>query len=384
VVTQTVPITGAVLRWARDEAGLSVAALAEQLTVSAEQIRQWEIESEAPSKGQVTKLAKALRRPSAVFFLPAAPARGSISPSLRSAPGLGDKPLQGDDIRAIRRAQRQQAMLSWCVQQRGSPPVDLPRLAPDADAAEAGEDARSRSMVSIEVQFAWRNDGQALRTWKEVLERQGIFVQQASLGRDCVRGLSLWDDYAPLVVVNSAYIQAARSYSLMHEYGHMLNRGGAACRYFVDSVGDDRQIERWCERFAASFLVPEDALKQVAASSGITASRPTGEPRVVRKFANRFRVSGRAMAIRLTDVGLGTRDLYSKLSAWSKLRDWNRQGGGGGEPRIERRRRELGDASARAYLEALDGGRLNLRDVTDFLGLSPNEIAELEVLLASE
>ena len=384
MVTQSVPITGAVLRWARDEAGLSVAALAESLTVAPEQIHLWEMESDAPSKGQVTKLANVLKRPSAVFFLPAVPAAASISPSLRSAPGLGGQPLQSNDLRAIRRAQRQQSMLSWCVQDRGSAPIDLPSYAPDADAAAAGEDARSRSEISVEVQLAWKNDGQAFRAWREGLEWRGVFVQQASLGRESVRGFSLWDDYAPLVVVNSTYIQAARSYSLIHEYGHMLNRGGAACRDFVNSVGDDRAVERWCERFAASFLVPEGALKEVASNSGVTTYRPTSEPRIVRKFAYRFRVSGRAMAIRLTDVGLGTQDLYSRFTAQAKFRDWNKRGGGGGEQRIEKRRRELGDATARTYLEALEEGRLNLRDATDFLDLSPNEIDDLTAQLASE
>ena len=275
-------------------------------------------------------------------------------------------------------------MLSWCIQARGSPPIDLPRYEPSADAAAAGEDARFRSEISVEAQLGWSNDGQAFRAWREALERRGIFVQQSSLGRESVRGFSLWDDYAPLVVVNSAYLQTARSYSLIHEYGHMLNRSAAACRDFVNSVGDDRAAERWCERFAASYLVPEGALKKVAANSGVTASMPAREPKVVRKIANRFRVSGRAMAIRLTDVGLGTQDLYYKFSTWTKLRNWSEGGGGGGEVRIERRRRELGDATVRTFLEALEDGRLNLRDATDFLGLSPNEIADLEVLLASD
>ena len=103
-------------------------------------------------------------------------------------------------------------------------------------------------------------------------------------------------------------------------------------------------------------------------------------------MANRFRVSGRAMAIRLTDSGLGTRDLYNVYSNWSKLRDWNpqRKSSGGGEPRLQKRRRELGIRTLRTMLEAMDSGQLNLRDATDYLGLSPNEIDDLSVQIASE
>lgn len=384
MVTQAVPITGAVLRWARDEAGLSVRALAQELAVFPEQVDSWEVESEAPSRGQFTKIVRVLKRPSAMFFLPAPPARASISPSLRSAPGLGGQPLQSSDLTALRRAQRQQAMPSWCIRDRGSPPIDLPRYEVSADAAAVGEDARLRSDISIDTQLAWTSDGQALGAWREALEWRGIFVQQSSLGRESLRGCSLWDDYAPLVVVNSAYHQTARSYSLIHEFGHLLNRSASACRDFVGPVDDDRVVERWCERFAASYLVPAHALLDLAAGSGVSTSKPATEPKVVRKIANRFRVSGRAMAIRLTDVGLGTQDLYHKFATSTKLRDWSEGGGGGGEVRIEKRRRELGAKTVRTFLEALSSGRLNLREATDYLNLSPNEIDELAALLASE
>ena len=386
MASQSVPITGSVLSWAREEAGLSVDGLAEKLSVAPADIALWESEEAEPSKGQVTKLADALRRPTAVFFLPSVPLSASVSPRLRSAPGLGGKPLQSGDLRVIRRAQRRQAMLSWCIRDRGDPPVDIPRHEIDTDALVAGQDARQRSGIAVGEQLDWDSDRTAFRSWRAVLERFGIFVEQSSLGRGGIRGFSTWDEYAPLIVVNSAYVPAARSFTLMHEFGHLLNRGDAACQDFVGSLDDDRVAERWCERFAAAYLVPTEALHEVAGRTGVTRSAPAARPKEVRQIANRFRVSGRAMAIRLTDAGLGTRDLYSVYSNRSKLRDWNPQSkrSGGGEPKIQKRRRELGVRTLRTMLEAMDSGRLNLRDATDYLGLSPNEIDDLTAQLASE
>ncbi len=380
LVTRSVPITGSVLRWARCEAGLSVAALADVIGVPPCKLESWEVESEAPTRGQFSKLAKTLRRPSAVFLLPSAPETESVAPSLRSAPGLGGQSLGSKDLGAVRRAQRHQSVLSWYIRDRGSPPIDLSAYQPGYDASAAGEDARLVSETGIEEQLGWTTDGRAFRAWCAALERRGIFVQQSSLGRGGVRGFSLWDDYAPLIVVNSAYHPTVRSYSLMHEYGHLLSRTVAACRDFVDPVKGDVSVERWCERFAASFLIPKQALTEVAASYGVTAGCPASELTAVRRLANRFRVSGRAMAIRLTDIGLGSGDLYSKFAAWPKRRDWNESGGGGGETRIDRRRRELGQATICTILEALEVGRFNLRDVTDYLNLSPNEVEELAAI----
>ena len=277
-------------------------------------------------------------------------------------------------------------MLAWCIRDRGDPPVDVPKHEIDTDASVAGEDARLRSGIAVDEQLDWDSDWTAFRSWRAVLERLGIFVEQSSLGRGGRRGFSTWDDHAPLIVVNSAYVPVARSFTLMHEFGHLLNRGDAVCQDFVGSLDDDHAAERWCERFAAAYLVPTEALHEVAGRVGVTSSAPVAKPEDVRRIANRFRVSGRAMAIRLTDEGLGTRDLYGEYSSWPKLRDWNPQSekSGGGEPKIKRRRRELGVRALRTMLEAMDSGRLNLRDATDYLGLSPNEIDDLTAQLASE
>ena len=381
---QAVNVTGSVLSWARDEAGLSVEELARELTLTPEQVASWESEESYPTRGQVTKLAEALKRPSAVFLLTDAPTRASLSPSLRSAPGLDGAPLRSQDLRAIRQRQRVQTMLSWCIRDRGDPPADLPRLETDVNAAVAGEDARSHSRISLEEQLGWKSDGEAFRSWRAALERQGVYVQQSPLGREGVRGFSVWDDYAPLVVVNSAYHPTARSFTLMHEFGHLLNRSAAACMHFIDPADAGRIAERWCERFAASYLVPANALADEASKHGITRSTPASEPSIVRKIANRFGVSGRAMAIRLTDVDLGVPELYRTFSAWSRRRDWNEGGGGGGEQRIEKRQRELGVQTIKTLLAAFERERLNLRDLTDYLGLSPNEIDDLTAVLAGE
>ena len=384
MATQAVNVTGAVLSWARDQAGLSVEELARELTLAPEQIASWESEESHPTRGQVTKLAEILKRPSAVFLLTDAPSGASLAPSLRSAPGLGGAPLRSRDLRAIRQRQRVQTMLSWCISDRGDPPVDLPRLDTGIDAATAGEDARARSRIGLEEQMGWKNDGEAFRAWRAALERQGVFVQQSSLGRGGLRGFSVWDDHAPLVVVNSAYHPTARSFTLMHEFGHLLNGSAAACMHFVDPADAGRMAERWCERFAASYLVPAKALAEEAARHGITRSAPASEPGTVRRIANRFRVSGRAMAIRLTDVDLGVPELYGTFMAWMGQRDWNEGGGGSGEQRIEKRRRELGVQTIQTFLTAFESGRLNLRDLTDYLGLSPNEIDDLTAALAGE
>jgi DNA-binding transcriptional regulator YiaG len=85
-----VPITGSVLAWARDEAGLAPADVAATLGVDVAAVEAWESGAALPSRGQFSKLAELLRRPSALFFLPEPPRKAGLPTSLRSAPGTNN------------------------------------------------------------------------------------------------------------------------------------------------------------------------------------------------------------------------------------------------------------------------------------------------------
>jgi len=82
------PITGAVLRWAREEACLTPEELAARLKVAPELVLKWEDGQEAPLRTQFKRLARVLRRPSAIFFLPEPPKRPSVLARFRQTDDL--------------------------------------------------------------------------------------------------------------------------------------------------------------------------------------------------------------------------------------------------------------------------------------------------------
>lgn len=75
------PVTPSVLGWAIAEDGRSVQELAEALDVAVDDVESWVAGDAAPSRGQVTKIAKALRRPRALFFMPSPPAGAALPAS---------------------------------------------------------------------------------------------------------------------------------------------------------------------------------------------------------------------------------------------------------------------------------------------------------------
>nr|WP_076388709.1 ImmA/IrrE family metallo-endopeptidase [Vaginimicrobium propionicum] len=93
-----------------------------------------------------------------------------------------------------------------------------------------------------------------------LLEDAGILVMRNSvLGNNTqrrlhveeFRGFTLLSDGYALIFINSADFKSAQLFSLAHEYGHvLLGRPG-----ITGQLNYDQDIERWCNKFAAEFLI---------------------------------------------------------------------------------------------------------------------------------
>lgn len=381
MAVKNVPISGGVLGWAREEAGLTRLGLAERAQLPVEGIEAWETGAELPTKGQFSKLVKALKRPSAVFFLPEPPASASMPTALRRAPGLGAHRIGPEEALQIRWARRLQEITSWVIKDSGQNPAALDRCSLEADPVESADQVRKRSTVSTEEQLGWPNPSAAFRAWRGYLEEQGVLVLQLSMGKSSIRGFSVWDEYAPLVAVNTAYHPTARIFTLFHEVGHLLTRSDAACLSFVLPSDRGIEAERWCERYAAAFLLPEDALLKAAEGYGISSALRTTDPDKARLIANRFSVSTRATALRLQEIGLAEPSLYGAVVSMFADRDWNSPTGGGEQPTTKRRLGQLGAKIPEILLDATDRGRLTIRDMADFLQLKTGQLYDLKGLI---
>jgi Zn-dependent peptidase ImmA (M78 family)/transcriptional regulator with XRE-family HTH domain len=380
---KAVPITGQVLEWAREESGLTQGAFAALMKVDEGTIAAWEAGTALPTKGQFSRIVGALERPSAIFFLPEAPIRAGLPTSFRSAPGLAGHQLGQGEVGEIRWARRLQDIASWLLSDGGAEPAVLPseRGAPHADAA-----ARFRGAVGITAsdQLSWKNPADAFRVWRAGLEDLGVIVLQLQMGKDSIRGFSAWDRWAPMVAVNTAYHPTARIFTLFHEIGHLLTRTDAACLRFVLPTHAETGVERWCERFAAAFLLPEDDLRTIASSYGVDESRPVVHVDVARRIANRFKVSVRAASLRLQELGLAPPTLYRAVEQAFSASDWNSpSSGGGGLAAAERRLGQLGVRVPELLLAGESSGRLTRRDVADYLRLTTGQLEDLSRLVAA-
>jgi Zn-dependent peptidase ImmA (M78 family) len=104
----------------------------------------------------------------------------------------------------------------------------------------------------------------------------------------------------------------------------------------------------------------------------------------VRSIASYFRVSLRAVAVRLIELSLADGSLYGTVNRIAEFRGPPpRKRQGGSPPRPIKRLREWGPLYARRLTEAERRGQLTRYDVMEYLNVSDQELATLQNELRS-
>lgn len=331
---QTVNINVApnVLLFARKSAGFSVDEVVAKLkrkTIDQAIMMQWEeVGGEIPLT-VLRNIAEAYKRPLTFFFLKEPPKKPIIPADFRTLP-KDDRALRKmihlspKAMLLIRRAKRAQEVAYQISLSLGKNlRKKLPVVSLKDDPSVLAKKIRQRLGVSIEQQSQWRDPSTALKAWINLIEQQGIIVQQDSIDTsESFRGFSLAGDskLLPLIFLSTKDAPNGRIFTLLHEYCHvMLNESGV--RINEDSAVFDRNIktiEKFCNEFAASFLVPKNLLlahERVAqAEKNVFSENDLGQ------LARYFAVSKEVITLRLKKIGKVDQAFYtSKKQEWSQL-----------------------------------------------------------------
>jgi Zn-dependent peptidase ImmA (M78 family) len=201
-------------------------------------------------------------------------------------------------------------------------------------------------------------------------ERQGIFVYLTNIGpENKVRGFAIYDERGiPVALINGDDRESsARIFSLIHEYAHILIRKpGISDQNTKDSV------ERWCNQFAAYFLMPAERFKAEALKVDPTK---TWSETALNIISDIFKVSKSAVALHLEDIGLARNGFYEwKLKQWGPPK---RRKGGKPTPYAERQVNRLGVRHVSIVLDALDRRYINQLDAYEMTEVGPNHFDDL-------
>ncbi|MFQ5874586.1 MAG: ImmA/IrrE family metallo-endopeptidase [Dehalococcoidia bacterium] len=339
-------VTPEVLRWAREQVGLSVELAARKLGLAPETIMAWETGEDSPLLRDLELLAEIYDCPVGYFFLASPPSSEDLRLDFRGvAPGKEASFTYETRLR-LRQFVRLIDYASYLLQSleiRWEP--SIPTSAADGSIESIVSRALEQLGIDSQTRSKWSSPQQAFDGWRAAIEQQGIFVIALKLGPGELRGASVWTDPGPpSILVNHADVEAAtgRCFTLLHEYAHLLiGQQGMACDF--RGQGDQAAIERFANSFAAESIVPRKVFVGFLKANHRHMFREFWGDSLLDEIRAPFQASRDTVAILLEDLSLAPRGYYSqRRRMWDRRRPFGRPGRGGGQTKVDRRIRELG------------------------------------------
>ncbi len=261
------PVNPEILRWARERAGISQ----ENLATKFKKLPEWEDGKIQPTLKQVEAFARAVHAPIGFLFLPEPLEETVPIPDFRTFTGHAATRPSPNLLDTVYTMQQRQAWLRKHFIENEAEPLAFAasaRVTDDPDAV--GREMRR----TLGLDDGW---AAGVRTWQDavnelrrMIEQIGVMAvingivgnnthRRLSVGE--FRGFALTDYYAPLIFVNGADAKSAQMFTLAHELAHIwLGKGGLSG--FENLLPGGTDMENWCNRAAAEFLVPTHELRE--------------------------------------------------------------------------------------------------------------------------
>lgn len=299
------------IKQARAAAGMSLRQLADEVDMSAMAISKYERGEITPSSDVLLRLAKPLSVRVEYFFRQTEIKLEEIDyRKHKQLPAREEHRVQAEVIEHLERWVDLESIIpsSWPDQ------FKLPDTLPD----------RITSLNDVEtcaklLREAWNLGSAPIGDLIEELEEENIKVVLISYDAEKrFDGLSLKLDDCPVIVISSDWPGDRQRFTAAHELGHLVVKGR-----LPDELSED-QIEKYCDRFAGAFLVPES---EAIASLG--KSRTRLEPQELYLLKHGWGLSMAGWLHRAQDLEIINKNTAGKLwgmftkRGWRKLEPWD-------------------------------------------------------------
>jgi len=370
-----IPVNGKVLEWARAVRGLDIESAAKLLDVTPEELRAYESGAKKPLVGFL-RLISARYRINFTSLLMPEPLPIEKPPTDHRI-RHGAKPLSIDTLVAIEEVTEALDAFEDIASEaaRIIPRLNIGTAKLDDDPEAVAARERRKFGVSVEEQRVWRDLADARRQWRQRIENRGVFTYMIPMPENELSGFSILGDGVAAICVNDKEpTEGAKVFTLFHEYCHLLLRQTG-----ISDENDSNRVERFCNQFAASFLIPRDPL--IEAIGDIKTPHEFSDADV-KRLATRFRVSNRAIALRLEKVDLAPHGFYARRTApWDFPREPRPVTSERQPSYVTLRLKRIGRLHTSTILEAVKRRVINSFDASELLGLQPTSFGKIKAAL---
>ena len=303
-------ITPNVLKWARESARMTEESAAAKVSVPVDKLKEWEEGKNQPTIRQAQTLAKAYKRPFALFFLPEVPRDFQPLQDFRKS---GSKNLTTSSIFIIREIQQKQAWISHVNSENQEDKLSfVGRFSIKDNPQTVAKDI----LDTLKINPASYKTENHIKEWIDAAETNGIFVARTSfihsrlkLDSKELQGFAIADPHAPFVFVNSDDWNSPQLFTLVHELAHIwIAETGISNEVEPDIKHKDKfhPVELFCNEVAANALMP----KEIVLSFDSTSFQTSKD---VFNVAKQLGVSAFALLVRILNLNIISTPTYQKL-----------------------------------------------------------------------
>ena len=303
-------ITPNILKWARESAKISEEVAAAKVSVSVERLLEWENGVKQPTIRQAQTLAKAYKRPFALFFLPDIPRDFQPLQDFRKS---GSIQLTTSSVFIIREIQHKQRWISEFNEENQEVKLSfVGKFSINENPQKVATDI----LNTLNINPASYKTNNPIKEWIDAAESNGIFVSRTSfihsrlkLNSREIQGFAISDPYAPFVFVNSDDWNAPQLFTLVHELAHIwIAETGISneVETVIENKDSYHPVELFCNMVAANSLMPHEMMRKLDSSSFTSSNE-------VFHTAKQFGVSTFALLVRALNLNLISVPVYYKL-----------------------------------------------------------------------
>lgn len=309
-------ITAKVFKWARQSAKMTEEIAASKVAVSVDRFKEWENGEAYPTIKQAQKLAKAYRRPFALFFLPDVPNDFQPLQDFRKA---GSKELSTSSIFIIREIQQKQAWISEVNEENNENKVPfIGRFSIRDNPKIVAQDILNELNINP---LNYKSNNPILE-WIDKAESHGVFISRTSfihsrlkLDSNEIQGFAIADEYAPFVFINSDDWNAPQLFTLVHELAHLWIAETGISNDIEPTIKNQKNknpIELFCNEVAANALMPSELIENLDKSAFDNAKE-------VFKNAKAIGVSSFALLVRALNLNIISLSTYKNLKHFADI-----------------------------------------------------------------
>ncbi|WP_373033284.1 ImmA/IrrE family metallo-endopeptidase [Sulfurovum sp.] len=374
------------LIWAREISRMDMHYAAKKLGVTEDKLKSWEFGEEQPTVKQLRNAANCYKVNFGAFFLPQPPESFKAPvKDFRRHHGTTFDDIDPEIYIDLRSNLNVREIAIELEEELGEKTRTFQlECNINDDPIYVAKRIRKELDISFAKQKKFRESRIAFNAWRDAITDYGVLVLQSTkISLNEMRAYSVYFERKPLIVVNRKDPYSARTFSLLHEFTHLLLRSSGLCDFHANTKmpAHEQKLEIFCNKVAAQVLVPDEYLLSYPAIQ--VTEKESWSDQTLASISRDFGVSREVVLRKLLDYDLTTQAFYGENRERYKqeaIESKKRNKGGFVPPSVD-----VVSAKGKQFvslvIDAMHSSLITPSDASDYLGVKEKHFRKIEISL---